>query len=194
MARLRPAVVAVISGLLLLAGCGDRPPAAGGDPTTTPADAPSSRPSGDAPTSAAAGTVAEPSVPEKLRFSARTVDGKAFSGASLAGKPAVLWFWAPWCPKCQAEAPTIAEVARTASGVQFVGVAAQDEVAAMRDFVDRFGLGTFAHIADTDAAVWQRFGVTYQPAYAFVGSNGDIEVETDQLGKDELVARVGSLN
>jgi thiol-disulfide isomerase/thioredoxin len=33
-----------------------------------------------------------------LRFDAKTVDGKDFSGQSLAGKPAVLWFWAPWCP------------------------------------------------------------------------------------------------
>lgn len=194
MARLCPTVVAVFSGLLLLAGCGDEPSAAGGEPTTTSAQAPSTQPPDDAPTSATTGTVTEPPVPEKLDFSARTVDGKTFSGASLAGKPAVLWFWAPWCPKCQAEAPTIAEVAGTASGVQFVGVAAQDEVPAMRDFVTRFDLGTFPHIADTDAAVWQRFGVTYQPAYAFVGSNGDIEVETDQLDKDELIARIGSLN
>lgn len=193
MARLRPTVVAVVSGLLLLAGCGDNPPAAGGQPTTTSTEATSTQPPDDAPTSATTGTVTETPVPE-LEFSARTVDGKEFSGATLAGKPALLWFWAPWCPKCQAEAPTIAEVARTASDVQFVGVAAQDEVSAMRDFVARFDLDTFPHLADTDAAVWQRFGVTYQPAYAFVGSNGDIEVETDQLDKDELVARVGALN
>jgi thiol-disulfide isomerase/thioredoxin len=73
----------------------------------------------------------------------------------------LLWFWAPWCPKCEAEAPTIAEAAKNAGNVAFVGVAAQDEVPAMQDFVDRFDLGSFPHIADTDAAVWQRFGVTY---------------------------------
>jgi hypothetical protein len=30
-------------------------------------------------------------------FAGTTVEGKPFSGASLAGKPTVLWFWAPWC-------------------------------------------------------------------------------------------------
>ena len=63
----------------------------------------------------------------------------------------------------------------------------------MQDFVERFGLGSFPHIADTDAAVWQRFGVTYQPAYAFISSDGTIEMETDQLDKDELLARIGAL-
>lgn len=192
MARLRPSVVAVISTVLVLAGCGDEQPEAGGTPTSTQPPA-SQTSSSQAPDDAATGAPA-PVVPEQLNFTANTVDGKEFSGASVAGRPAVLWFWAPWCPKCQAEAPTIAEAAKSTTGVQFVGVAAQDEVPAMRDFVQRYDLGSFPHLADTDAAVWKRFGVTYQPAYAFINSNGDIEMETDQLGKDELLARVGALS
>jgi thiol-disulfide isomerase/thioredoxin len=197
MTRLRSAVV-VLGTVLVLAGCGEDQQDAGGStststppatstPTTTPP--PTTAPADDAPVSDPA-----PQVPEQLRFTAKTVDGKDFSGESLAGKPAVLWFWAPWCPNCQAEAPTIAEAARSAGDVEFVGVAAQDEVPAMQDFVQRFDLGSFTHIADTDAAVWKRFGVTYQPAYAFIGSDGKIETETDQLDKDELLARVGALS
>lgn len=186
MIRSRAAVV-LIAGLVL-AGCGEDRQAGGATPPTTTA-ATSSGPAGDtaAPTQA-------PAVPEQLRFTAQTVDGEEFSGESLAGKPAVLWFWAPWCPKCQAEAPTIADAARDPGDVRFVGVAAQDEVPAMRDFVQRFGLGSFPHLADTDAAVWQRFGVTYQPAYAFIGSDGAVEVVTDQLGAAELRAKVAALN
>jgi thiol-disulfide isomerase/thioredoxin len=189
MVRLRPALVAVVGVVLLLAGCGEEP-AAGGAPATTTSSGPVPD---DAATSAT--TVTEPPrrVPEQLEFTARTVDGAEFSGASLAGRAAVLWFWAPWCPKCQAEAPGIGAAARAAGDVRFVGVAAQDEVAAMRDFVARFDLGSFPHIADTDTAVWQRFGVTSQPAYAFVSANGDIEVETSQLDEDELLARVNAL-
>jgi thiol-disulfide isomerase/thioredoxin len=183
-------IVAVISTVLMLAGCGDEQPEAGGRSTSTqpPTATSSSQPADDAAT----GTQ-PPAVPVQLRFTANTVDGKQFSGESLAGKPAVLWFWAPWCPKCQAEAPTIAEAAKNATGVRFVGVAAQDEMPAMRNFVQRYDLGSFPHLADTDAAVWKRFGVTYQPAYAFVSSNGDIEMETAQLDEDELLARVGAL-
>ena len=192
MARLRSVPVLVISAGLVLAGCGDGQSAAGGStPTTTTTLSTSETTGDDAPVSDPA---PPPVVPEQLRFTAKTVDGKDFSGESLAGKPALLWFWAPWCPNCQAEAPTIAEAARSAGDVEFVGVAAQDEVAAMQDFVRRFDLGSFTHIADTDAEVWKRFGVTYQPAYAFISSDGTVETETDQLGEDELLARLGELN
>jgi thiol-disulfide isomerase/thioredoxin len=195
MGRLRPAIVAVLGSVLVLAGCGGTQPQA--DPpapeapatTTTTSTSPAE---GIAPGEPAPTKPAPKPVPEKLRFAATTIDGKKFSGESLAGKPALLWFWAPWCTNCQAEAPTMAEASKNA-GVQFVGVAAQDQVPAMQDFVDRFGLGGFPHLADTDAAVWKRFGVTYQPAYAFVSSNGDIEVETDILEKEELLDRVGAL-
>ena len=200
MARLRAVSVLVISAGLVLAGCGEGQPAAGGGTPTTKtamsatatAEVPEASETSETPeTSETSG--AAPVVPEQLRFTAKTVDGEEFSGESLAGKAAVLWFWAPWCPNCQAEAPAIAAAARSAGDVEFVGVAAQDEVAAMQDFVRKYDLGSFTHIADTDAAVWRRFGVTYQPAYAFISADGTIETETDQLEKDELLARVGAL-
>ncbi len=170
------------------AGCGAEP-------------APSSPPAGStAASSATAGstagspTVASPVVDERLRFTARTVAGGDFDGTSLAGRPAVLWFWAPWCPKCRAEAPGVAEVARNSGGtVTFVGVAAQDEVPAMQRFVDQYGVD-FTHLADTDAALWRAFGVTVQPAYAFVSTDGSIEVVKSQLGKDDLADRVAALS
>lgn len=192
MARLGPAIV--ISTVLVLAGCGgDDRSDAGGTPTSTPpASTTSSQPADDAATGASA-TPPAPAVPEQLRFTARTVDGKDFSGESLAGKPALLWFWTPWCPNCQAEAPAIAEAAKNAGDIQFVGVAAQDEVAAMREFVQKYDLGSFPHLADTDGAVWERFGVTYQPAYAFVSSDGTVETETANLDDDELLDRIGAL-
>jgi thiol-disulfide isomerase/thioredoxin len=194
MARLRAgAMVAVIGTVLVLAGCGEEPqassPPAQEPVATTPAD------DAAASTSPPAKKPAKPAkpVPEKLKFTAQTVDGKKFAGKSLAGKPALLWFWAPWCSNCQAEAPAIAQAAAESKGVQFVGVAALDQVPAMQDFVDRFELGSFPHLADVDADIWKQFGVTYQPAYAFVSSNGDVEVETNNLEDQELLDRVRAL-
>jgi hypothetical protein len=40
-----------------------------------------------------------------LNFTGTTLSGGTFNGSSLQGKPAVLWFWTPWCPFCNAEAP-----------------------------------------------------------------------------------------
>lgn len=131
---------------------------------------------------------------ETLRFAATTVDGQDFSGESLAGKPAVLWFWAAWCAICQREAPGVAEVAQEhADDVNFVGVAALSGVPDMREFVSRNELGEFTHLADTEGSVWQRFGVTTQPAYAFIGSDGSVDTVKGTLSEDELATRVQQL-
>ncbi|MGH3860668.1 redoxin domain-containing protein [Actinokineospora sp.] len=182
----RPALL--LAALLLLAGCGSSPaPAGQSEPGTTAPTTTSAAAEASSPAAAAA-------VPEKLQFTAMTVDGKDFRGDSLAGKPAVLWFWAPWCPKCQREAAGLAEVAKQHEGkVTFVGVAAQDRLEAMREFVEKRGVAGFTHLADTEAALWKRFGVTYQPAYAFISADGTIETETKQLSKDALAARVAGL-
>jgi thiol-disulfide isomerase/thioredoxin len=132
-------------------------------------------------------------VTQQLQFAAKTVDGKDFSGQSLAGKPAVLWFWAPWCPKCQREAPSVGRVAQANPAVTFVGVAAEDQVPAMQDFVSKYQLGFFTHLADVDASVWQRFGVTAQPAFAFISANGSVDVVKSALAEQSLAGRVGTL-
>ncbi|OLF16640.1 redoxin domain-containing protein [Actinophytocola xanthii] len=187
----------VASGLavaLLLTACGGEQREAGPEAPAPTSTAPAT--TGAAKPAPAPDAVSEPpapeEVPELLRFEAKTLDGHVFHGADLLGGPAVLWFWAPWCPTCQAEAPTIAQAART-GGARFVGVAAQDEVPAMREFVDQYGLDGFTHLADEDLAVWNRFEVAYQPAYAFVDSRGEVTVETELLEPEELLARVRAL-
>jgi thiol-disulfide isomerase/thioredoxin len=130
---------------------------------------------------------------EQLRFTAKTVDDQDFSGESLAGKPAVLWFWAPWCPSCQAEAPTVAKLAKSSSGVTFVGVAAQDKLPAMKEFVTKYDMGGFTHLADLDASVWARFGVTAQPAFAFIDKDGKVEVVIGSPTEEALVTRIAHL-
>ncbi|MFA4080963.1 redoxin domain-containing protein [Mycobacteroides salmoniphilum] len=127
-----------------------------------------------------------------LNFNAKTIDGADFAGGSLTGKKAVLWFWAPWCPTCQKEAPDLQKAAIAHPDVTFVGVAAQDQVSAMRDFVTKYGL-TFVQLADTDAKVWALYDVTHQPAFAFLGSEGTAEVVKSPLSGPELDKRIGQL-
>src|SRR6516225_12305011 len=95
-------------------------------------------PSGSKPSAAPGAATATPhrtTVPAQLQFTAKTVDGQDFSGQSLLGKPAVLWFWAPWCPVCQGEAPMVGRMATAHPAVRFVGVAGLDRLPAMQQFV-----------------------------------------------------------
>lgn len=79
------------------------------------------------------------------------------------------------------------------SSIAFVGVAALDQVPAMQGFVQRYDLKSFQHIADTDTVVWKRFGVTAQPAYAFIDANGKVDVVTSQLSEQDLRQRLSKL-
>lgn len=138
-------------------------------------------------------TGVEPPVAEELKFTAETVDGETFDGTTLAGKDAVLWFWAPWCTECRREAPHFAAAQADNPEVVFVGVAGLGETADMRDFVEDYDVDAFEHLADLDGALWQRFGVVQQPAYAFVDATGTVEVVRGELGEDGLAQHMATL-
>jgi thiol-disulfide isomerase/thioredoxin len=158
---------------------------------------PGSKPSATSPTGTPAAAAAVPptraTVPAQLQFTAKTLDGKDFNGQSLLGKPAVLWFWAPWCPVCQGEAPMMGRIAATHPVVTFVGVAGLDQLPAMQQFVVKYPVGNFTHLADTDGSVWAKFGVTHQPAFAFIRPDGGINVVKGGLSEPDLDQRVTAL-
>lgn len=128
-----------------------------------------------------------------LAFSAKTFDGTYFSGETLKGKPAVLWFWAPWSPTCRDEAPEVARAAHTHPSVTFVGVAARDRLPAMEDFVARYDLHTLLNLADVDGAVWRHFDITRQPAFAFIGPNGSARIVRGVVTGADLEALLAAL-
>jgi thiol-disulfide isomerase/thioredoxin len=170
----------------VMAGCssGVEPAAA---PVTTAAAPATTAVSSPGPTSAAA-------VPETLRFQIMTVDGGTFDGAALAGRPAVLWFWAAWCPRCRAAAPDVAAVQREHAGrIAVVGVAGlrsgQD---AMRRFVADRGIAGFPNLADDDGVLWRRFGVTTQEYYVIIDADGMV-VHKGALSIEDLRRRVAAL-
>jgi len=51
-----------------------------------------------------------------LKFTGQTLDGAAYDGQQLASKPTVLWFWAPWCPTCRAQAGRVETIAKEYAG------------------------------------------------------------------------------
>ncbi len=133
------------------------------------------------------GARSDTAAPGPLSFKTETVDGGTFDGAALAGEPVVLWFWAPWCTICRAEAPEVAAIAADFEGeVTFVGVAGLGQTDAMRTFVKETGTDGMQHAIDADGSVWQSFGVVSQPAFAFVASDGSVETFAGSLPPDDL--------
>lgn len=152
----------------------------------------------DAPAPGSAGSAGEVAPAEALAaLSGRTtLDGADFDVTAVADRPVVLWFWAPWCIVCRAEAPDIVAVAdeleAAGSPVLLLGVPGRGQVAEMADFVADTGTGDLTHVVDDDGAIWRSFGVLTQPAFAFVDDDG-VDVVNGALGADGLRERVARL-
>ena len=124
-------------------------------------------------------------------FTATTLDGQRFDGTSLEGRPAVLWFWAPWCPTCRAQSGTVSQLAEQYDGrVAFVAVGGLDSTTAIRDVAA--GIPHVNHLVDAEGMVWRHFRVTAQSTYTVIGAEGEITSE-GYLDNSELTALVARL-
>jgi thiol-disulfide isomerase/thioredoxin len=97
--------------------------------------------------------------------------GDAFELASLAAaeEPTLLWFWAPWCPVCNAEAP---EIEQLASELDVVAIGGRDDIANGPAFVERHALRTPTVLFDESMAVWEHYGIPGQPGAILLDSEG----------------------
>ncbi len=126
-----------------------------------------------------------------LDFSAETLDGGTYEGTQLEGKPAVLWFWAPWCPTCRAQAPNVSELATKYAGeVNVVGVGGLSDATDIRDYAKSVDGPT--HLVDEEGAVWRHFGVTAQSTYVVLDADGQVVAE-GYLDDGDLTAKVADL-
>lgn len=174
-------VVSVIAALSLLAGC------AGGPEEQPALDAGDDSAAETAPVEVSAGPAAD------LSFSAETVQGQCFEGAQLLGTPAVLWFWAPWCPTCRAQAPGVSRLAQEHEGELTVvgvgGLADPDDITGYAQQVQ----GP-VHLLDPEGAVWRHFGVTAQSSYLVLDAQGRVVSEgylDDQVLAETVAELVG---
>jgi thiol-disulfide isomerase/thioredoxin len=176
-------VVVAVAVAVAVAGCGGSTDAGG------PATASSASPGGGTSATSEAGSAGE-----WLRtFRGTTVAGKPFDGASLAGRPTVLWFWAPWCPTCLGQAPGVrAAVAESSGEVNVVGVAGLDTAGAMPDFVRMAKVDSMTHVSDEAGDVWKRFGVIEQSFFVFLDASG-VETYRGKLSAADIPARVAAL-
>lgn len=191
-------VLFTVLAAIMLAACSGAPQAAQ-DGT---GDTPTAEPTAAEPTAAEA--VTQDAAPEAapqpadlgpFDFTVPALGGGQIDGADLVGRDLALWFWAPWCPNCNHEAPAVAEVARDyRDRVTVVGVAGRDTTEAMAAFVSEHGLAAMPTASDVDGVVWERFQILGQPAMVFIdGQTGRTEVIYGAMGEDVMRERLDAL-
>lgn len=127
-----------------------------------------------------------------LAFTSTTVAGERFEGSTLAGKPTVLWFWAPWCPTCRRQIAGVSSLAAAhPDDLNVVGVGSLDDPTAIADFAGEVS-AEVTMLSDDDGEVWRHFGVTAQSTYLVLDENG-MEVASGYLSDDELVKVVETM-
>ena len=126
-------------------------------------------------------------------FTLTGTDGRQVSLAGLGGKPAVINFWATYCPPCRAEMPLLQRHLGSQSGVQLVLVNEGDSGRAARDFLDSVGIHLPA-LLDSDLSVGHAYGAVALPMTVFVHADGSIAARhLGQLDDAVLAAQLATL-
>ena len=127
-------------------------------------------------------------------FSLKDTNGNIFSSAQLAGKPAVINFFATWCPPCKAEIPGFVEVynKHRSKGFELVGISLDKDT---RENLPGFLMSNKVgyRILFGDLATARAYGgVSALPTTFFVGKDGEIKnihigyMEKDAFDKEVM--------
>lgn len=101
----------------------------------------------------------------------RTLDGQSFALSQLRGRPAVIYFWASWCPVCRIMQSNVQSVAMDYS---LISLALQSgDQAQVSRYMSQEGF-KLTTLLDTDGATAQRFGIRGVPSVFILGPDGNI--------------------
>jgi peroxiredoxin len=129
-------------------------------------------------------------------FSLRDTNGNIYSSAQLAGKPAVINFFATWCPPCREEIPGFVEVynKHKEKGFELVGISLDTDTREnMPGFLMSNKVGY--RILFGDLATARAYGgVSSIPTTFFVGKDGEIKnVHVGYMDRDAFDKEVMKL-
>lgn len=102
-------------------------------------------------------------------------DGRAFDLDSLRGRPALVYFWANWCPVCAAQGPGIDGLLK-----EYPGITVAMRSGGARDIQAHLAREGFAWptIVDDDGEIARVWGVSGVPAVYVLDALGGIRFVT----------------
>ncbi len=121
----------------------------------------------------------------------KLLDGTAFSGKAIEGKPVIIHFWATWCPTCKLEAANIQSISEKFT-VLTIAVQSGDDreiEAYMKDNGLRFNV-----LNDADGIWAKKFKVEAYPTTFIYDGKGELRfTEVGYTTTAGLLARLGLL-
>jgi peroxiredoxin len=124
-------------------------------------------------------------------FSLRGFDGTQVTQAALAGKPAVINFFASTCVFCIHEMPAFERVHQRTTDVTFLGIALRDSEPAARELA-RHTEVTYRLAFDDEGSFYRALGGLGMPVTVFVTAGGMVATThsgpLDEAQLEELIA------
>ncbi|HVE27820.1 MAG TPA: TlpA disulfide reductase family protein [Sporichthya sp.] len=94
---------------------------------------------------------------------------------AVSGKPTLLWFWAPHCTFCRAEAPDLLAFAKAhGAQVQILGLGAQDDLGQAVGFLSDTATEKLEMVWDASGKSWLHYKVTNQPTVVVLDARGNV--------------------
>lgn len=113
-----------------------------------------------------------------------TVDGRNAGLASVAGKPALIVFWASWCGPCRREAPLVAALAKSyGDRLGLLAVNAGEDSSTARAAAEALGM-TWPVLLDMDGAISRAYHVEALPTLLVLDADGIIRYRGHDLPSD----------
>jgi thiol-disulfide isomerase/thioredoxin len=115
----------------------------------------------------------EPQVP---RMSVERLDGNgqfALARLESSSSPTLLWFWAPWCEYCNAEAPSIERLAADGRGeLEVVAIGGDDDPERGVEFAALHRLRTPTLLFDEKTASFDAYRIRSIPTAVLLDEDG----------------------
>jgi cytochrome c biogenesis protein CcmG, thiol:disulfide interchange protein DsbE len=167
--------IAVVAGLALAAGCGAEE--ADSEGAKSPVDSEGAKSSPDSEEAKSPDDVAHPLLGHKgPDFSRKTVTGHdTVSLHSLAGKVAIVDFWATWCVPCKKSFPKLEALNAKyqENGLKIVGISEDDDNDGISSFASDLG-AQFPVIWDENKAIASKWQPKSMPTTFVVDRKGTV--------------------
>ncbi len=127
-------------------------------------------------------------------FTTSTTQGEELTLSDFRGQPAVLNFWASWCPPCRAEFPHFQAASLKYSGQAVIlGIDQGEPASVVADFGAVMGV-TYPLLLDEKSVINRLYSVVALPTTVFVGADGVIQdVYTGIINRAVLEERIERL-
>lgn len=104
-------------------------------------------------------------------INAQLLSGETVELSALRGKPALVFFWASWCPVCEFTTPTVNELAASHQVVSVAFRSGNSEQ--VQDYLQKQGL-SLPVLIDEHGELGQRYGVQAVPISFVLDKQGEI--------------------